>query len=255
MEGKLQNHMISTVILYKNERKSLERCLKSLEWCSDVVIVQDAQNAQSDLPELRPGISVVRRLLQDNFSAQRMFGMQQAKNDWVLFIDADEELSPELCKVLDALVPDIKLAGYAIPRIDIFWGQKLLCGEVESAAKQGIVRLVHKQKGVWEGVVHERFKPNGAIGRLHQVIFHYPHQNISEFMKDVNYYSSLRAKEVANRPVWQLFAELLLYPPSKFFYTYFVRLGFLDGAAGFVYSFMMSFHSFLVRAKALTKTW
>lgn len=250
-----KNHMISTVILYKNEKESLKRCLDSLTWCDDVVIVHDAHDAHADPPATRPGVSVIKRILQSDFSAQRNFGMQYAKNEWVLFLDADEELSSELIETLRNFSPDPEISAYAIPRIDIFWNQRIVHGEVGSAASDGILRLVHKKMGTWEGAVHETYHTKGLTERLDHSIFHYPHQTIAEFIQDINFYSSIRAREVEGRPKWQLFAEMILYPPLKFMYTYFIKLGILDGAAGFVYSFMMSFHSFLVRAKAITKTY
>jgi len=247
--------MISAVILYKNEQEDLNRCLNSLSWCEDIVVVHDSQDSHLDTLAQKSNIRVVKRLLSHDFSAQRNFGMEYAKNDWILFVDADEELSKELITELENLSQNMQFSAYAIPRIDIFWNQKILHGEVAAAVNTGILRLVHKHKGTWQGVVHETFKTGGITAKLTNPILHYPHKTVSEFIQDINYYSSLRAKEIVARSQWRLFIELLIYPPAKFFYTYFLKLGLLDGAAGFVYSFMMAFHSFLVRAKAITKTY
>jgi glycosyltransferase involved in cell wall biosynthesis len=251
----IDQNMISTVILYKNEKESLERCLNSLTWCNDIVIVHDARDNHSDPVVDREGVTIVRRLLDDDFSAQRNFGMEKAKHDWVLFMDADEELSRELMDILKDFTPDAQQSAYAVPRIDIFWNKRILHGEVGTAARQGVLRLVNRKQGTWKGTVHEIFTPTGSTGRLEHSIFHYPHQTIGEFLQSINLYSSLRAREITNRSKRRLFVEMLLYPPAKFFYTYFLKLGILDGTAGFVYSFMMAFHSFLVRAKAITKTY
>lgn len=247
--------MISTVILYRNEKESLERCLNSLAWCNDIVIVHDARDNLSVPSVHREGVTIIKRLLDDDFSAQRNFGMQHTKNDWILFIDADEELSSELMEIMKNFVPDAQLSAYAVPRIDIFWHRRILHGEVGTAARQGMLRLVHRKQGTWKGAVHEIFVTAGSKGRLEHSIFHYPHQTIGEFIQSINFYSSLRAREIANRSQRRLFVEMLLYPPTKFIYTFFLKFGLLDGTAGFVYSFMMAFHSFLVRAKAITKTY
>jgi glycosyltransferase involved in cell wall biosynthesis len=247
--------MISTVILYRNEKESLKRCLNSLAWCNDIVIVHDARDNLSVPSVHREGVTIVKRLLDDDFSAQRNFGMEYAKHDWILFVDADEELSIELMEAMKELAPDTRISAYAIPRIDIFWHKRLSHGEVGTAARRGVIRLVHRKQGTWKGTVHETFIPTGSTGRLEHSIFHYPHQTIGEFIQSVNFYSSLRAREISNRSQRRLFVEMLLYPPTKFIYTYFLKLGLLDGTAGFVYSFMMAFHSFLVRAKAITKTY
>ncbi|MBP9814684.1 glycosyltransferase family 2 protein [Candidatus Woesebacteria bacterium] len=247
--------MISTVILYKNEKEAINRCLNSLSWCSDIVIVQDSQDAVPELQSHQTHPKIVKRLLDDDFAAQRNFGMQQAKNGWVLFVDPDEELSNELIALLKTLTPDAQIAAYAIPRIDIFWNKRILHGEVGSAARDGILRLVNRTQGTWQGSVHEVFVPKGETSRLGHSLFHYPHPTIGEFLQSVNFYSSLRAREIVHRSHKRLFVEMVFYPPVKFMYTYFIKMGVLDGTAGFVYSFMMSFHSFLVRAKAITKTY
>lgn len=248
--------MISTVILHKDETESLRRCLDSLSWCTDIIIVQDNQTSSLGIEIDQKNVRVVQRLLDDDFAAQRNLGMQQAKHDWVLFVDSDEELSNELIELLNSFTPDSRTSAYAIPRIDIFWNKRILHGEVGSAARNGILRLVNRTQGAWQGSVHEVFVPKeGKTGKLDHSLFHYPHPTIGEFLQSVNFYSSLRAREIAHRSQKRLFVEMLVYPPTKFMYTYFVKMGVLDGTAGFVYSFMMSFHSFLVRAKAITKTY
>lgn len=247
--------MISTVILYKNEQESLLRCLDSLSWCKDVVVVVDSHDGASIPKVSHSGVTITQRLLQSDFSAQRTYGMEQAKSDWVFFIDADEQMSRELQETMSHLVPEEALSAYTICRTDVFWGKKLHFGEVGDSLHNGILRLVNRKKGSWKGVVHEIFQPIAPVGKLRGMLLHYPHQTLSEFIHHVNFYSSLRAQEIKDRPTWRLFIELIAYPPAKFFYTYVVKLGLLDGPAGFTYSFMMSFHSFLVRAKAITKTW
>ena len=134
-------------------------------------------------------------------------------------------------------------------RRDYFWGKELKYGETKKVRNQGIVRLVKKGAGKWMGTVHEVFNTVENIGSLNGYINHYPHPTLKEFIEDVNTYSSIRAEELFNQGVKTNIFQIIFYPLIKFKYNYFILLGFLDGPAGFVYSFMMSFHSFLVRSK------
>jgi hypothetical protein len=99
------------------------------------------------------------------------------------------------------------------------------------------------------GTVHEVFYTADNVGQLENFINHYPHPTLSEFINDINNYSSIRAEELFTQGVRTNVFQIIFYPLIKFKYNYFILFGFLDGPAGFVYSFMMSFHSFLVRSK------
>ncbi len=242
---------LSAVILTKNEEKNIRRAIKSVDFCDEVLIVDDYSEDKTVEQAKKLGARVFLNHLNDDFSKQRNFAMESAKGEWVLFIDADEivsvELKHEIKRTLYLTVPEI---AYYIKRRDWFWGREVIHGEVASAAQYGIIRLVKKGSGRYAGQVHEEFKPNGPTGILINYLDHYPHQTLTEFINGVNKYSTLRAQELVQKEVRDNIVVTIMYPFGKFFYTYFVKRGFLDGAAGFVYSFMMSFHSFLVRAKS-----
>ncbi len=103
--------------------------------------------------------------------------------------------------------------------------------------------------GIWEGRVHEVWKGKGRIGELQNVLYHYPHPNISNFLQEINLYSDLRAHELYDKKTKIHTWQVVLYPKAKFFHNYILKLGFLDGIEGLIIAVMMSFHSFLVRGK------
>ena len=113
----------------------------------------------------------------------------------------------------------------------------------------GIIRLIKKGSGKWFGKVHEEFRSDGQIGRLDSFLNHYPHPTVKEFLKEINFYSTLRARELRDQGEQASIWKVIFFPFTKFVLTYFIKLGLLDGPAGFAYAFFMSFHSFLVRAK------
>jgi glycosyltransferase involved in cell wall biosynthesis len=259
---------ISAVVLTKNEEKNIDRCLKSISFCDEIIIVDDysIDKTIEKVNEFKglKSLKVFQRKLNNDFAGQRNFGLSKATNDWVLFIDADEEVSEDLRKeIVSLLAPRspaqrdgvgfhgsiVKENAFYVRRKDYFWGRELRYGEIRRIRQIGIIRLVRKNSGRWLGDVHEVFHTAENCAGLKGFLNHYPHQTLKDFIEDINYYSSIRAEELYSRGEKTNVFQIVLYPFGKFIYNYFISLGFLDGPAGFVYAFMMSFHSFLVRAK------
>lgn len=112
-----------------------------------------------------------------------------------------------------------------------------------------LLRLARKGAGKWVQPVHEQWNIQGKIGELSNPLLHYPHQNVAQFLSEINRYSSLYARHLhsrgVNEPGWHIGGK----PAAKFLYNYIWLMGFRDGTAGMIVALMMSFHSFLVRAK------
>lgn len=242
---------LSAVVLTKNEEKNIKRCLRSIDFCDEIIVVDDFSTDRTIEIIRTVGnknlCSVHKRKLNNDFAEQRNFGLSKACNEWVLFIDADEELTQEL----KSEIRNSKLKNdvYSIKRRDFFWGKELKHGELSHISHIGLIRLIRKNSGKWMGTVHEVFHTANSVGQLNGYLNHYPHPTLKEFINDINHYSSIRAEELFNRSVKTNTFEIIFFPFGKFIYNYFFNLGFLDGPAGFTYAFMMSFHSFLVRAK------
>nr|MBI5455569.1 hypothetical protein [Candidatus Levybacteria bacterium] len=139
-----------------------------------------------------------------------------------------------------------KYNGFYIKRLDVIWGKMLKHGETGNIK---LLRLARKKAGVWYGKVHEQWQIDGKISELENSLIHYPHQTIDEFLKEINFYTSIRAKELYEAGVRGSLKDIIVYPKAKFILNYFIRLGFLDGIEGFIFAIFMSFHSFLVRGK------
>jgi len=256
--------MITSVVLTRNDEKGIERCLKSIQWCDEVIIVDDASTDGTIGIAKKLGAKVFVRKLNDDFAAQRNFGLAKAKGEWVLFIDSDEVVTVELAKEIMFLTQHVipakagiqagspirsgmtETLGYYIKRKDWFFGQWLMHGETGNVK---LLRLARKDAGKWVQPVHEEWKIEGKVGTLAHPLLHYPHQNVAQFLDKINRYSTLYAQYLHDHgikePAWTIVGK----PMPKLFVNYFWRLGFLDGTAGIVVALMMSFHSFLVRAK------
>ncbi len=245
---------LTTIILARNEEKTIERAIKSVPFSEEVLVVDDRSTDRTSAIAMGAGARVLPLPVNAHFADARNRAESAASGDWILHIDADEVVTPELAASIRNAVDDNSTQlAFAVRRSDFFWGTELKHGETRSARTKGIIRLHKKGVGKWHGMVHETFKPTITIGRLDGYLHHHPHRNVEEFLKSINEYSSIRAEELRNQNKSITFLQMLIYPPVKFIYSYFWNAGFLDGPAGFAYSFFMSFHSFLVRAKVYTR--
>ena len=249
---------ISAIVLTKNEEEDIEKCLRSLSWCDEIVIIDDfsddnslkiINNIKKTKEFKNSSIKIFQRYLRGSFTEQRNFGLLKAKYKWVLFIDADEEVSENLKKEITSQLEtdeSKKVNGYLIKRKDYFLGKWLNYGETGNIQ---FIRLAKKESGKWWGSVHEKWEIDGNVSNLHNPILHYPHKNISEFLVKINSYSDLVAQHWKEQGRKSNLVQLTVYPLFKFINNYLLKLGFLDGVPGFAMAAMMSFHSFLVRSK------
>lgn len=238
--------MLTAIVLTKNEEKNLRRCLESLGFCNEIIVIDDNSSDKTVQIAKYFNTKVFQRSLNDDFSAQRNFGLERASADWVLFIDADEEVSRQLAAEIIEKIKKEDISGFLFKRKDFIFNQEIKFGET---SKVKLLRLAKKNSGEWQGKVHEVWKTKGKTGMMKNKLIHYPHNTVTEFLKEINFYSSLRAQELyglnQNVNLWQI----VVYPVAKFCQNYLLRLGFLDGMPGLIIAMMMSLHSFLVKGK------
>lgn len=238
--------MISAIILTKNEEKNIVDCLESLSWVSEVLVIDDNSDDRTVEIAKTFGAKVFKKTLEGSFAAQRNYGLSKTKGDWVFFVDADERVTDELKNEILSKMYDRKTDGYFLKRKDIIFGKELKYGE---SANVEFLRLARRNNGLWMGDVHEIWFIKGKTQRLINPLIHYPHQSIAEFLEEINFYTDLRAQELKKKNVQVAWWHVIMYPLGKFVRNYFFRLGILDGLQGLVFAILMSFHSFLVRAK------
>ena len=239
---------ISAVILTKNEEKNIGECIHGLTFCEEIVVIDDYSSDKT--VEIARGLraKVFQRSLDGNFAAQRNFGLEKAANKWVLFIDADERVSKGLKDEIEKEVSVLNnpYLGYFVKRDDYIFGKKLNYGETASVR---LLRLARKSAGKWARDVHEVWDVRGKTKILKNSLWHYPHQTLREFIKDINFQSDLHAEANYKEGKSSNLAKIVIWPKGKFFYNYLFKLGFLDGTEGFVLALIMSFHSFLSWSK------
>ncbi len=247
--------MISAIILTKDEEENIGKCLESVKWCDEMIIVDDKSSDRTVEIAKKYKAAVYTNFLDNDFSAQRNFGLSKANNDWVLFVDSDELISDALAyEISNAInLGDQNLPGfngYYLKRTDFLWGKQLRYGETGNIK---FLRLAKKNCGFWEGAAHEKWKIKGRVGSLVNPLLHFPHRTLEEFLKEINFYTDLRAADLYKKKAKVYWWTIIAYPKTKFILNYFIRGGFLDGLPGLVFAIVMSFHSFLVRGKLWQK--
>lgn len=239
--------MISAVILTKNEEKNIQECLKSIDFCDEVVVVDDNSIDKTSYLCKKFGAKVFVREMKKDVSAQLNFGMSKAKGDWILFLDADERVSPELRQeILGAVSKDSGIKGYVFKRHDFLWGKWLRHGEIGSFRS---LRLVKRGSGKWERRVHQKFMISGRISEFKNPLLHIPHKSLKKFVESIDRWSSWHALANYEEGKQASFLRIIFFPLLHFIRNYVFRMGFLDGIQGFVLAVVMSFHSYLSWSK------
>lgn len=239
---------VSSIIICKNEEKNIEACLETLKWCDEIIVIDDNSEDKTTVIAKKMKAKIFYHALENDFAQQRNYGLSVAEGDWVLFVDADERVAPMLKLEIVQLVnnPKQKYDGFLIKRKDYIWGKELKYGETSNVK---LLRLAKRNLGLWSGKIHETWKIKGNIGKLKHSLIHFPHPSISGFLKEINFYTDLRSKELNEKSKSSNFLSIIIYPVGKFFLNYFIKKGFLDGIPGLLFATLMSFHSFLVRGK------
>ena len=233
---------ISAVVLTKNEENNLEKCLNSLNWCDEIVVVEDNSSDNTLKIAQKFTSKIFKRKLEKDFASQRNFGLSKVKTKWTIFVDADETVSKELAEEIKNKIVKTDCAGFYLNRVDKFREKELKGGEW---GNQRLLRLAKTEEGKWERAVHETWRVGGKIGQLKNPLYHSPHQDIFEFVDHIKNYSKIHATENKKEGKTSSLFRIILSPILKFKVNYFLKMGFKDGSIGFIYAILMSFHSFL----------
>ena len=241
---------LSIVVLVKNEEKNIKKCLEACLFADEILVIDDFSwdNTSGIVQSFKENkIKLIQRELNSDFAAQRNFALEKVTGEWILFVDADEYVSKELAaEIIQITNSQTSQNGFFIKRVDILWGKKITHGELLNFKT---LRLGKKNKGVWAGKVHEEWKMQGDVGVLKNILIHEPHTSVKEFLREINFYTTIRANELFGQGRTTNVLLIILYPKAKFIFNYFIKMGFLDGVEGFILSVLMSLHSFLVRGK------
>ncbi len=238
---------ISAIIITKNEAHNLPACLATLNWVHEIIVVDaESEDGSADLAREYTDKVFIKRW--EGFARAKNFALAQCANEWVLSLDADERVTPELREEICALLSNQpQCEGYEIPRLANFLGRWMMHGGWYPGY---VLRLFRRDVGGFDNVaVHEAVKVKGKIGRLRHHLLHYTDPDIQHYFEKYNRYTSLAAEELHRQNKSFHLWDLLFRPLWFFFRMYVLRTGFMDGLSGLILASFSSAYVFTKYAK------
>jgi glycosyltransferase involved in cell wall biosynthesis len=244
---------ISAVLITYNEERRLEDALKSLDGIVSEIIVVDCHSSDDTVKIARRFTDRVFERSWTDFADQKNFADGKAQFPWILSLDADERLSPQLRQeLLDLRPAEPGAAAFSIPRRVFYLGRWIRHSGWYPDRK---LRLFRADKAHWEGeYVHERLVVDGPIEKLSGPIHHFTYQDIHDHLARINTFSGLGAQKLYTRKKKARWYHLSVLPVFRFIRAYFWKLGFLDGFPGLVIS-VLTGHALFVRYAKLREIW
>jgi glycosyltransferase involved in cell wall biosynthesis len=239
---------LAVCVVTLDEEDRIGDCLASVAWADELLVV-DSGSADGTVSIARGrGARVIVRDW-PGYAAQKNYAQDQVASDWVLSIDADERVTPELAEQIRGLLAAAPagLAGASVPRRTWYLGRWIRHGGWYPDRK---VRLVRRGRGRWEGgPVHERLVADGAVRELDGDLLHYTYRGIADHLRTIDRFTTEAARGMAARGRRGAAIGMLVNPPLKFLKMYVLAAGFLDGLPGFVVAVLGSYYVFLKYAK------
>jgi glycosyltransferase involved in cell wall biosynthesis len=220
---------LSVIIITKNESAHISGCLQSVSW-ADEVIVLDSGSVDDTVDLCRAVTDKVYVTDWQGFGIQKQRALDKATGDWVLSIDADECVTPELKLEIQQAMQTNDINGFEIPRLSNYCGRAMRHG---GWFPDYVLRLFRRNCGEFtDAVVHERITVKGKIARLNTPFLHDAFVDFEEVLHKVNNYSSLGAKLLYEKGVRSSLSKAIMKGLWTFIRTYFLKAAFLDGQQG-----------------------
>jgi glycosyltransferase involved in cell wall biosynthesis len=240
--------IISAIVVCFNEEENIGACLESLRWCSEIVVV-DSFSTDRTVEICRRFTDKVIQRPWTGFSDQKAFALSQATKEWVLSVDADERVTPELTdEIQEALSHDGgAYAGYALARLVFYLNRWWWRG---GWYPDYHVRLFRRNSATWGGCEpHDKILVDGRVRRLRHPLHHFTYRNIEDHLQRINSFTSISSCELRKKgQKWRL-VDALFRPAGRFVRCYFLRRGFMEGFAGFYVAVTAAMYVFLKYAK------
>ena len=241
---------ISVCITACDEEKNIRRCLESVKWADEIIVV-DSFSRDRTLDICREYTARIFQRPWLGYIGQKNLIKDLAIGPWILFVDADEEVSSELkAEILHEFESSANAGydGYDFPRMVYYMGQWIRHGEWYPDIK---MRLFRKHRGICGGrEPHDRTTVPGPVKRLTGHLYHYTYEDLTDQIKTLNEFSTISAQSAGDDLPFR-WVDLLLRPPLRFFKAYIIKRGFLDGSRGWIVASAAAFGVFLKYAKML----
>lgn len=223
---------LSVTVITKNEAHNIEACLRSVAFADEVIVLDSGSTDATVELAVSMGAKVSERIDWEGFGIQKNRALALATSEWVLSIDADERVSPELQDEIRAVVNDPQFDAYSFPRLSSYCGQYM---RHSGWHPDRITRLFRRHAARFsEDPVHEKILPAGRVGRLNFQLLHESFVDLEAVLEKTNRYSTAGAQSLFQKGKSASLGKALGHGVWAFVRTYFLRLGFLDGRLGLV---------------------
>jgi glycosyltransferase involved in cell wall biosynthesis len=239
------NTKISGLVITYNEENNIKELLENIDFVDEIIIVDSFSKDKTKEIALQNSKVLFMEHPFKDFTSQRNFALEQANNNWILFIDADERIPENLkLEILETVKKNEAFDAYYFYRKYMYQGKPIHFSGTQTDKN---FRLFKKDKAKYsqERLVHETLKVDGSIGILKNKLLHFSFSNYDDYKKKMVNYGKLKAQELFLKNKNANFMNRYLKPIYKFLYSYIVRLGILDGIKGIVICYLHSYSVFV----------
>ena len=235
---------LSVVIITFNEEKNIERCLLSVQSVADEILVVDSFSTDKTLEICeKHGARVIQNPFEGHIQ-QKNFAMKNTENDWILSLDADEALTPELTLEIWKVKENATNKLYEMNRLTNYCGKWVKhCGWYPDTK----IRLVNRKHAAWGGVnPHDKLEATNheSVGFLNGDLLHYSYYTKQDHLKQIEYFGKIAANELHQKGKTVGFATIYIKVIAQFIKSFFLKLGFLDGRTGWQISYLSAFATY-----------
>ncbi len=245
--GTMEKIPVSVYVLTYNNCRTIERCLKSLSWAEELVVV-DSFSTDGTYEICRQYTDKTYQRKWTGHRDQYQYAANQTTHPWIMFVDADEEVPSELAheirKVLGERANEVD--GFIAYRRTFYLGRWIRFGGWYPDCE---LRLYRRDKGRWEGGLHAKIVVDGRVDSLKNEYLHYTYRNISDQIQTIDKYSQIAAEDMIKSEEKFCLFKLLFHPPFRFIKEYLLKSGFRDGLPGLIIIVSTMFYVFVKYAK------
>lgn len=251
-EGQREDRRLSVVLITRNEAPRIRRCLESVRWADELIVVdQWSTDGTADICR-EYGATIIQRDMRAGFGEQKQFAIGQASCPWILSLDADEVVTPELRSEIEAALRQPgPYVGFTLPRLTRYLGRFIRhCGWYPMP----VLRLFRRGRGRFtDSAVHEEVRVDGPVGQLRADLLHYSYDSLGDHLRKLDLYTSYDAQMLARRGIrltpWKAPWFFIGKPLLVFFRKYLLQQGFREGRQGLILSGMAAFVTLVNYAK------
>ncbi|ADV47657.1 glycosyltransferase family 2 protein [Cellulophaga sp. E16_2] len=235
---------ITSLLITYNEEKFIKKFIESMSFADELIIIDSFSSDQTvAIIKEYPNVKLYQRVF-DDFSSQKNYAIEKASNDWIIFFDADEEITPLL---KEEIMNTIELApnevAFWVYRTTYYMGKLIKHSGLQN---DKVIRLFKKEECRYNGnLVHEEIKANGTVGKLKNKINHYSYKGIDDIFRKRNKYANLQAIKLFEKGKKPNLFHFIIKPAFRFFSHYILKKGFLDGFQGFMIAYVYGYTVFM----------